>query len=50
MSTASAAVTGCPKRADVGLTDGKKLAGVVLNQSAGEMQLLGDDHKVHLLR
>ena len=41
---------GGPKRADVGLTDGKKLAGVVLNQSAGEMQLLGDDHKVHLLR
>ena len=41
---------GGPKRADVALTDGRKLAGTVLNQSSGEMQLLGDDRKVHLLR
>jgi alcohol dehydrogenase (cytochrome c) len=39
-----------PKRADVRLRSGKALSGVVLNQSAGEMQLLGDDRKVHLLR
>jgi len=41
---------GGPKRANVGLADGRTLAGVVLNQSSGEMQLLGDDRKVHLLR
>ena len=34
----------------VTLTDGRKLRGVILNQAAGEMQLLGDDRKVHLLR
>jgi alcohol dehydrogenase (cytochrome c) len=39
-----------PKRADVRLRSGKALTGVILNQSAGEMQLLGDDRKVHLLR
>ena len=32
------------------LADGSSLSGVVLNQSAGEMQLLGDDRRVHLLR
>ncbi|HEY6506893.1 MAG TPA: PQQ-dependent dehydrogenase, methanol/ethanol family, partial [Vicinamibacterales bacterium] len=41
---------GGPKRADVALADGRKLAGTVLNQSSGEMQLLGDDRKLHLLR
>jgi alcohol dehydrogenase (cytochrome c) len=39
-----------PKRTSVTLTDGKTLAGVILNQSAGEMQVLGDDRAVHLLR
>ena len=39
-----------PQRASVTLADGDQLAGVVLNQSAGEMQLLGDDRRVHLLR
>ena len=32
------------------LADGVSLSGVVLNQSTGEMQLLGDDRRVHLLR
>ena len=41
---------GGPQRTNVGLADGRTLAGVVLNQSSGEMQLLGDDRKVHLLR
>jgi len=43
------AVTG-PQRTSVTLTDGSSLSGVILNQSAGEMQLLGDDRRAHLLR
>jgi alcohol dehydrogenase (cytochrome c) len=39
-----------PQRATVTLADGSSVAGVVLNQSAGEMQLLGDDRRTHLLR
>jgi alcohol dehydrogenase (cytochrome c) len=39
-----------PPRADVTLTSGGSLRGVVLNQSLGDMQLLGDDRRLHLLR
>jgi alcohol dehydrogenase (cytochrome c) len=39
-----------PQRKSVMLADGSSLSGVVLNQSAGEMQLLGDDRRAHLLR
>jgi alcohol dehydrogenase (cytochrome c) len=39
-----------PQRATVTLAGGKTVPGVILNQSAGEMQLLGDDRAVHLLR
>src|SRR5688572_9910830 len=42
--------TAGPQRTTVTLAGGTKLTGVVLNQSAGEMQLLGDDRAVHLLR
>jgi alcohol dehydrogenase (cytochrome c) len=38
------------QRTSVTLTGGTSLAGLVLNQSPGEMQLLGDDRRVHLLR
>jgi alcohol dehydrogenase (cytochrome c) len=38
------------QRASVTLADGASLSGLVLNQSTGEMQLLGDDRRVHLLR
>jgi alcohol dehydrogenase (cytochrome c) len=34
----------------VTLADGSSLSGLVLNQSAGEMQMLGDDRRTHLLR
>jgi len=39
-----------PQRTSVTLADGSSLSGVVLNQSAGEMQVLGDDRRAHLLR
>ena len=39
-----------PRRTSVTMADGSSLSGVVLNQSAGEMQLLGDDRRAHLLR
>ena len=39
-----------PQRTTVTLDGGASLSGVVLNQSAGEMQLLGDDRRAHLLR
>jgi alcohol dehydrogenase (cytochrome c) len=39
-----------PQRTSVTLADGASLSGLVLNQSAGEMQLLGDDRRAHLLR
>ena len=38
-----------PRRASVSVS-GRTLEGIVLNQSHGEMQLLGDDRAVHLLR
>ncbi len=38
------------ERVSVTLADGASLSGLVLNQSAGEKQLLGDDRRVHLLR
>ncbi|MDB6043079.1 MAG: Pyrrolo-quinoline quinone [Gammaproteobacteria bacterium] len=37
-------------RAAVTLQGGKTLEGVALNRSAGGMQLLGDDHRLYLLR
>src|SRR6478672_5079774 len=39
-----------PRRASVTLAAGRTLAGIVLNQSHGEWQMLGDDRAVHLLR
>ena len=39
-----------PQRTSVVLADGSSLSGVVLNQSVGEMQILGDDRRAHLLR
>jgi alcohol dehydrogenase (cytochrome c) len=39
-----------PQRATVTLANGSSLAGVVLNRAAGEMQVLGEDRRVHLLR
>lgn len=38
------------QRTGVTLADGSSLSGVILNQSAAEMQLLGDDRRAHLLR
>jgi alcohol dehydrogenase (cytochrome c) len=38
------------ERASVTLEDGKSLQGTALNRSASDMQLLGDDQKLHLLR
>ena len=38
------------QRSSVTLATGSSLSGLVLNQSAGELQLLGDDRRVHLLR
>ncbi len=37
-------------RATVTLTDRRQLEGLVLNQTARDLQLLGDDRKIHLLR
>src|SRR6476661_1011541 len=39
-----------PARAKVSLTDGRFVEGLVLNKSALDMQLLGDDRRLHLLR
>ena len=39
-----------PRRTTVQLLSGESLQGIVLNQSQGELQLLGDDRLVHLLR
>ena len=39
-----------PQRTSVVLANGSSLSGVLLNQSSGEMQILGDDRRVHLLR
>ncbi len=37
-------------RASLSLQDGKKLQGLVLNRAANDMQVLGDDHQLYLLR
>jgi alcohol dehydrogenase (cytochrome c) len=39
-----------PERQEVALADGSTLAGLALNQGSNELQLLGDDHRLHLLR
>jgi alcohol dehydrogenase (cytochrome c) len=39
-----------PARARVTLVGGRALEGLVLNQSSADMQLLGDDRAIHLLR
>ena len=39
-----------PQRGKATLTGGRVLEGLVLNQSATDMQMLGDDRKIHLLR
>ena len=39
-----------PKRTSAKLADGRSISGVTLNQSDGEMQVLGDDRALHLLR
>ncbi len=39
-----------PERAKVTLDGGRMLEGLVLNRSANDMQLLGDDQVLHLLR
>ena len=39
-----------PERTSVTLADGSSLSGLVMNRSAGEAQLLGDDRRTHLLR
>jgi len=43
-------VEGSGSRSEVKLDTGQALQGVVLNRSADEMQLLGDDHRLYLLR
>jgi alcohol dehydrogenase (cytochrome c) len=39
-----------PQHSELTLADGSRLAGLVLNQGTAELQLLGDDHRLHLLR
>jgi alcohol dehydrogenase (cytochrome c) len=39
-----------PVRTKLTLADGSAIEGLVLNQSAVDLQLLGDDRKIHLLR
>jgi len=39
-----------PVRTKLTLVDGRAIEGLVLNQSALDLQLLGDDRKLHLLR
>jgi alcohol dehydrogenase (cytochrome c) len=39
-----------PPRETVTLTDGRTLEGLVLNRSAVDLQVLGDDRRLHLLR
>src|SRR5215213_11433850 len=39
-----------PVRTTVPLTSGASLQGLLLNQGANDLQLLGDDRKIHLLR
>jgi alcohol dehydrogenase (cytochrome c) len=39
-----------PARIKIELTDGRALEGVALNQTSVDLQLLSDDHRIHLLR
>ncbi|MEO8257967.1 MAG: PQQ-binding-like beta-propeller repeat protein [Acidobacteriota bacterium] len=39
-----------PVRTTVALAGGRPLAGLILNQSTDDLQLLGDDRRIHLLR
>ena len=39
-----------PSRATLALVGGRSLEGLVLNQSSADLQLLGDDRRIHLLR
>ncbi len=39
-----------PERTTITVAGGGRLAGLVLNKSQFDMQLLGDDHRLHLLR
>jgi len=39
-----------PARATLALAGGGSISGLVLNQSASDLQLLGDDRQIHLLR
>ena len=39
-----------PKSVKVTLTNSKSLQGLAMNQTDKDMQVLGDDHKIHLLR
>src|SRR6185436_20602635 len=39
-----------PVRTTVTIAGGRSLAGLVLNQSTDDLQLLGDDRQIHLLR
>jgi len=39
-----------PVRTKLTLVDGSSIEGLILNQSALDLQLLGDDRKIHLLR
>ncbi len=39
-----------PARTKIALTTGASLEGLALNQGAADLQLLGDDRKIHLLR
>jgi alcohol dehydrogenase (cytochrome c) len=39
-----------PERVDVTLAGGRTLSGLVMNRSLSDLQLLGDDRRLHLLR
>lgn len=39
-----------PEHSEVALANGQRLSGLVLNQGTNEMQLLGDDRRLHILR
>jgi len=41
---------GPPVRIDVALSDGATVSGVVMNRTSTDMQILGDDRRLHLLR
>src|SRR5690606_25008257 len=39
-----------PERSEVVLANGQRVVGLVLNRGTDELQLLGDDRRLHLLR